>query len=114
MDGVPPATRPLNLSRQESVIWRILEHCWGPTPDSRASASWVLETRWESTFPPTRRGNIESLNTITHPFLLQNVLLEGSNWYALHNPRLPKALMVDLVYEVDHDDAVNLTRYYFM
>jgi hypothetical protein len=34
----PPATRPQNLSDEESHLWNLFENCWRPNPQQRITA----------------------------------------------------------------------------
>jgi hypothetical protein len=107
MDGIPPATKPTVISTEFNQVWIVLERCWGTTPDTRPTAPSVLEslnTRYNIEFPST-----------PHKSPSEELLVEGRNLYALHQPRLPKALQVELVYEFNlHPLFVKYIRYFLV
>jgi hypothetical protein len=96
----------------EARIWSILESCWGTKPSTRAPAFQIFEALRDDLAPlQAVQYDISFSGSLLQPSLPQELRFGGSNWHALHNPRLPKALMVDLVYENDHRAMITSVRY---
>jgi hypothetical protein len=92
----------------------MLERCWGTLPNKRTSAPWVLEALQDNTTPPMAEYDIEFPSFLPRTSLPRELLVEGSDWYALYNPRVPKALLVDVMHEIDPEDIVLSMRYRLM
>ncbi|PVF97278.1 kinase-like protein [Serendipita vermifera] len=111
-DGVPPATQPNIPSTEDARIWSILESCWGIMPSARAPAASVLQALHNSTTSlPAGYDNIEFPSSLPPASLPQELLLQGSDWYALYNPQLPRTLMVNEAYEIMHESSVYCVRF---
>jgi hypothetical protein len=108
MDDVPPATKPTVMPTKFNRVWTMLERCWPTTPDARPTALWVLESL-------NAKYDIEFPTTLPRMYLPKELLVEGKDWYALHNPGLPKALLVELVYELSLGPLfIRYIRYFLM
>jgi hypothetical protein len=96
----------------DAQIWSILESCWGKERRTRASAFQIFEAlRDHLSSSQAVQYDIEFPSSLPASSLPRELLLEGNNWYALQNPRLPKALEIDLVFETEHNTKVTCVRY---
>jgi hypothetical protein len=106
----------MTIPTEFNRVWTLLERCWGTTPDTRPTALWVLEVlRDDIASPLNEKYDIEFPSFLPRTSLPKELLIEGRGWYALHNPRLPKALLVELVYELNlFFISVNYIRYFLV
>ncbi|CAO0792859.1 unnamed protein product [Mucor circinelloides] len=97
--GPPPSQQqqggqpPQNSSRPKSAL--------PPPPPPPSSSSAVAQAN---------QSNI-GLNDLDPESVPANMKIEGQDWFALFNPKVPRYLKVDLVHTLDHDSVVCCVKF---
>lgn len=79
----------------------------GPYPDPRGSP----QVARPSPIPPAGTSITNNLADLDPERLPPHQKKEGSDWYAVYNPRVPRVLDVDLVHTLDHHSVVCCVRF---
>ncbi|KAG2213371.1 hypothetical protein INT47_009044 [Mucor saturninus] len=61
--------------------------------------------------PAPIANNAISFNDLDPESVPANMKVEGQDWFALFNPKVPRYLKVDLVYTLDHDSVVCCVKF---
>ncbi|KAI9486748.1 MAG: WD40-repeat-containing domain protein [Benjaminiella poitrasii] len=93
-----------NLSLSSSSNPQALVSTTAPTPPPAATVA-VASTTANST-PLT-----VSLNDIDPSSVPDNMKIEGNDWFALFNPKVPKVLKINSIYSLEHNSVVCCVKF---